>query len=88
MLSPDGVYLAFTATVDGKTSVWVRSMNAAEAHALPDTNDAIFPFWSPDSRSIGFFADNKLKTIEIEGSVAQIVCDARLDAAAHGDRVA
>lgn len=79
VLSPDGAYLAFTATdSDGKTSIWVRPMNAAEAHALPDTNDAIFPFWSPDSRSIAFFAGNKLKTIEIDGGVAQIVCDVPL----------
>jgi serine/threonine protein kinase len=79
VLSPDGGYLAFTAIgSDGKTSIWVRPMNAAEAHALPDTNDAIFPFWSPDSRSIGFFANNKLKTIEIEGGVAQVVCDVPL----------
>ena len=79
VLSPDGAYLAFTATgSDGKTSIWVRPMNAAEAHALPDTNDAIFPFWSPDSRSLGFFANNKLKTIEIDGGVAQAVCDVPL----------
>ncbi len=78
VLSPDGAYLAFTATGDGKTSIWVRPMNAGEAHALPDTNDAIFPFWSPDSRSLGFFANNKLKTIEIDGGVAQVVCDVPL----------
>jgi serine/threonine protein kinase len=79
VLSPDGAYLAFTATgSDGKTSIWVRPMNAGEAHALPDTNDAIFPFWSPDSRSIGFFANNKLKTIETDGSVAQVLCDVPL----------
>ena len=79
VLSPDGAYLAFTATgSDGKTSIWVRPMNAVEAHALPDTNDAIFPFWSPDNRSLGFFANNKLKTIEIDGGVAQVLCDVPL----------
>jgi eukaryotic-like serine/threonine-protein kinase len=79
VLSPNGAYLAFTANgADGKTSIWVRAMNAAEAHSLPDTNDAIFPFWSPDSRSIGFFASGKLKTIEIDGGVAQVVCDVAL----------
>jgi serine/threonine protein kinase len=75
VISPDGAYLAFTATVDGKTSVWVRPMNSNDARALPDTNDAIFPFWSPDSRSIGYFTGNKLKTIEIDGGASQIVCD-------------
>ncbi len=79
VLSPDGAYLAFTATgADGKTSIWVRPMNAAEAHTLPDTSDAIFPFWSPDSRSIGYFSGNKLKTIEINGSASQVVCDLTL----------
>ncbi|MGA9494671.1 MAG: protein kinase [Terriglobales bacterium] len=78
VISPDGAYLAFTATVDGKTSVWVRPMNSNDARALPDTGDAIFPFWSPDSRSIGFFAGNKLKTIEIGGGASQAVCDVTL----------
>ena len=78
MLSPDGAFLVFTATVEGKTSVWVRPMNSNDARALPDTSDAIFPFWSPDSRSIGFFAGNKLKTIEIDGSASQAVCDVTL----------
>ncbi len=75
VISPDGAYLAFTATVDGKTSVWVRPMNSNDARALPDTSEAIFPFWSPDSRSIGYFAGNKLKTIEIGGGASQAVCD-------------
>ncbi|HEY1660713.1 MAG TPA: protein kinase [Candidatus Sulfotelmatobacter sp.] len=79
VLSPNGAYLAFTANgADGKTSIWVRAMNAAEARPLPDTNDAIFPFWSPDSHSIGFFVSGKLKTIELDGGVAQVVCDVPL----------
>jgi serine/threonine protein kinase len=78
VISPDGDYLAFTATVDGKTSVWVRPMNSNDARALPDTSDAIFPFWSPDSRSIGYFAGNKLKTIEVGGGASQVVCDVTL----------
>jgi len=78
VLSPDGSDVAFTATgPDGKTNLWVRPMNAAEARALPDTNDAIFPFWSPDGRSIGFFADGKLKKVEVSsGRSPQVLCDA------------
>jgi Tol biopolymer transport system component len=53
-------------------------MNSNDARSLPDTSDAIFPFWSPDSRSIGFFAGNKLKTIEVDGSASQAVCDVTL----------
>jgi Tol biopolymer transport system component len=79
VLSPDGAYMAFTATsADGKTSIWVRPMNGTEARELPDTNNAIFPFWSPDSRSIGFFANGKMKTMELNGTTAQALCDAQL----------
>jgi len=78
VLSPNGLLLAFTATVDGKTSIWIRPMNSTEARSVPDTIDAIFPFWSPDSRSIGYFAGNKLKTIEVDGSVSQVICDVTL----------
>ncbi len=79
VLSPDGAFLAFTATgADAKTSLWVRAMNAGDAHPLADTSDAIFPFWSPDSRSIGFFANGKLRTIELGASTAQTLCDSQL----------
>ena len=79
VLSPDGSYVAFTAVgSDGKTNLWVRLMNAAEARTLPDTNDAIFPFWSPDSRSLGFFANGKLRTIDLNATTAQTLCDAQL----------
>jgi Tol biopolymer transport system component len=78
VLSPDGTALAFAATAaDGKTVLWVRPMNALEAHVLPGTEGAIFPFWSPDSHSLGFFADSKLKTIDLSGGSAVLVCDAQ-----------
>ena len=79
VLSPDGSSIAFATTgADGKTGLWVRPTNALEAHALPGTEGAIFPFWSPDSRSLGFFADGKLKTIELDVGSAQVVCDVPL----------
>jgi Tol biopolymer transport system component len=77
VLSPDGASIAFAATgADGKTAIWVRPMNLLDAHVLPGTENAIFPFWSPDSRSLGFFADNKLKTIDLNGGSAQVLADA------------
>jgi len=77
VLSPDGSTVAFAATgADSKTMLWVRPMNLLEAHLLPGTEGAIFPFWSPDSRSLGFFADGKVKTIDLNGGAAQIVADA------------
>jgi len=79
VLSPDGASIAFTATGDdGKVAVWVRAMNSLEAHALPETEGAFFPFWSADGRSLGFFADGKLKTIELSGGSPVVVCDAQL----------
>ena len=77
ILSPDGLYIAFAATaLAGKSAIWIRPVNALEARVVAGTESAIFPFWSPDSRSLGFFADGKLKTIEIDGGTAQIVADA------------
>jgi eukaryotic-like serine/threonine-protein kinase len=79
VLSPDGNSVAFTATSSlGKTELWVRQLNTADARSLPDTNDAMFPFWSPDSRSLGFFSGGKLRTIELNATTAQTICDAQL----------
>jgi serine/threonine protein kinase len=79
VLSPDGVSIAFAASgADGKTVLWVRPMNTVEAHILPGTEDAIFPFWSPDSHTLGFFSNGKLKTIDLDGGSAQVITDAQL----------
>jgi serine/threonine protein kinase len=77
VLSPDGASVAFSAAAsDGKVMLWVRPMDRLEAHPLPGTENVIFPFWSPDSRSLGFFADGKLKTIDLNGGSPQVICDA------------
>jgi Tol biopolymer transport system component len=79
VLSPDGASIAFAATAaDGKTALWVRPTSTLEARMLPGTAGATFPFWSPDSRSLGFFAESKLKTIDLSGGSAQVICDASL----------
>ena len=79
VLSPDGSSIAFATTgADGKTALWVRPTNALEARALPGSEGAIFPFWSPDSRSLGFFGEGKLKIIDLDGGSAQVVCDVPL----------
>jgi Tol biopolymer transport system component len=79
VLSPDGTSIAFAATgADGKTALWVRPTSMLEARELPGTDSATFPFWSPDSRSLGFFADGKLKTVDLEGGSTQMICDAPL----------
>jgi serine/threonine protein kinase/Tol biopolymer transport system component len=77
VLSPDGTSIAFVAVgADGKTALWVRPMNVLEAHPLPGTEGAIFPFWSPDGRTLGFFADGKLKTVDLNGGSPLVICDA------------
>ncbi|MGA8270082.1 MAG: protein kinase [Candidatus Sulfotelmatobacter sp.] len=77
VLSPDGASIVFAATgSEGRTALWVRPMNLLEAHMLPGTENAIFPFWSPDGHSLGFFADSKLKTVDLNGGSPQVVADA------------
>ena len=67
-LSPDGQLLAFVArTAEGRSLLWVRPLDTLSAQPLPGTEDAFAPFWSPDSRSLGFFADGKLKKIDASG---------------------
>lgn len=76
-LSPDGRTLAFVAAARQQPSqLWVHSLQPGQAQALPGADGATFPFWSPDSRSIGFFADGKLKRIEIAGGGPQFLAEA------------
>jgi Tol biopolymer transport system component len=56
--------------------LWLRSLDAAENRALPGTEGASFPFWSPDGRTIGFFANDKLKRIDVAGGVPLVVAEA------------
>jgi hypothetical protein len=75
-ISPDGQRLVFVARSQGRDLLWTRSLGAAAAQPLEGTDGATYPFWSPDSQSIGFFADAKLKRISVGGGTAQTVADA------------
>jgi Tol biopolymer transport system component/DNA-binding winged helix-turn-helix (wHTH) protein len=76
VVSPDGRLLAFVATnSSGESWLWVRHLGSMDAQRLPDTEEASQPFWSPDSRWIGYFAKHKLKKIEVSGRTSQTVCD-------------
>jgi Tol biopolymer transport system component len=77
-LSPDGKVLAFIAPQpkQGGTVLWVEQVGGSGAHLLVDTEGASYPFWSPDSKTIGFFADGKLKKIDGAGGPVQVLCDA------------
>jgi Tol biopolymer transport system component len=75
-VSPDGHLLAFIAWKDGRSQIWLRSLDALEQHPLANTDGAEYPFWSPDALQIGFFSDGKLKKIPASGGPAQILADA------------
>jgi Tol biopolymer transport system component len=77
IVSPDGTRLAFVGrSTDGVARLWVRALDALSAQPLSGTDGAYFPFWSADSRSIGFFtADGKLKKIEAAGGPPITLCD-------------
>ncbi len=74
-ISPDGKRLAFAANYEGERKLWVRPLGALEAQALPGTEGAYSPFWSPDSRYIAFFAGSKLRRIDSSGTSSQTICD-------------
>jgi Tol biopolymer transport system component len=82
-VSPDGRSLAFTAATGGLVQLWVLSLDSTEAKPLAGTQGAIFPFWSPDSRFIAFFADGRLKKIEGTGGPVQTLYE-RANPQFHG----
>jgi Tol biopolymer transport system component/predicted Ser/Thr protein kinase len=75
-LSPDGRYVAIAAMVNGRRQLWLRPLDALQFQPMPGTEDGAYPFWSPDARYIGFFAQGKLKKISVSGGPAQSLCDA------------
>jgi len=74
LVSPDGRHLAFVAQdLSGRRHLWVRTLNSAETRALPGTDGAHRPFWSPDSQTLGFFANGKLKKVGLTGAPLQTI---------------
>ena len=67
-LSPDGRQIVFVASDDGPSGLWLRSLTSTTAQALTGTDGAKYPFWSPDGRSVAFFADNWLKRLDLNGN--------------------
>jgi Tol biopolymer transport system component len=75
-VSPDGHKLVFPAQTTKSTKLWVRDLESGKAWPVAGADGAAFPFWSPDSRMVGFFADGKLRTVAASGGPVQIICAA------------
>ena len=66
-LSPDGTRLAYVATQGGAQQIYLRAMDSLDARAVPGTERATEPFFSPDGQWLGFFVGNKLKKVPVSG---------------------
>ena len=72
-LSPDGRRIAYVATVDGVSRLWVRELDSRSVQPIPGSEDALNPFWSPDGRSLGFVVGLELKRVELAGGQPQVI---------------
>ncbi|HUO83578.1 MAG TPA: protein kinase, partial [Thermoanaerobaculia bacterium] len=75
-VSPDGRFVTFSASEGGQQSLWLRDLRNPIARRLEGTDDASYPFWSPDSRWIAFFAHEKLRKIDIAGGPPVTIAEA------------
>jgi len=75
-VSPDGRTVVMAAAINGKRQLWQRPLDALQWQLMPSTEGGAYPFWSPDSRNIAFFAGGKLRRIAASGGPSQPVCDA------------
>jgi Tol biopolymer transport system component len=84
-LSADGRRLALVARGgEGRTALWVRSLDAPDGELIPGTTDARYPFWSPDGRRLGFFAQNRLKVTDLMGGGARVLAETGATTDARG----
>ncbi|MFZ1053678.1 MAG: protein kinase [Candidatus Sulfotelmatobacter sp.] len=76
-VSPNGHTVAVVGRdSERKNLLWIYEPGAPQAKAIPNTEGANFPFWSPDGKSLGFFADGKLKRLDLSGGPVQTLCEA------------
>ena len=75
-LSPDGTRLVYTVRGDRDTMLYVRRFDQFDAAAIPGTEGARYPFFSPDNKWVGFFAAGKIKKVALAGGEPQPICDA------------
>jgi eukaryotic-like serine/threonine-protein kinase len=77
-IAPNGHSIALVAYLESarKNVIWIYELGSEDAKSLADTEGATYPFWSPDGRSLAFFAEGKLKKLDVSGGSAQVLCDA------------
>jgi eukaryotic-like serine/threonine-protein kinase len=75
-VSPDGRHIVFSTFTSGHGLLYLRSLDTAEARPIPGTEGGSLPFWSADSRSIGFYADRAIKKTTVELSGVETICTA------------
>ena len=75
VVSPDGRHIVFAADADGRRMIWIRPLDVLEARPMPGTEGVERPFWSPDSRFVGFAVGDKLKKVDIAGGPPQTISD-------------
>jgi Tol biopolymer transport system component len=78
-ISPDGTHIVARAADGDADSLWVRPLARLEGGRLARTDGAWYPFWSPDGKTVGFFADGKLKKIDISGTAPQTLADSQFN---------
>ena len=75
-LSPDGRQFVFVANGEKGSQLWLRPLDQATAQPLAGTEGAAYPFWAPDSRAVEFFADGRLKRLDLGGGTPQVLANA------------
>jgi len=76
-ISPDGSRIAYVGKSGNESRLYLRNASALDSRPIPGTEGAISAFFSPDSRSIGFLTNDKLKKVSVDGGTPVTLCDAR-----------
>jgi eukaryotic-like serine/threonine-protein kinase len=74
-ISPDGQRVVFSASVKGRRQLFIRDLGSTAVVGLEDTESAMSPFWSPDSRSVAFFARGQLKRLSVTGGPSRVLAE-------------
>ena len=75
-VSPDGLSIVFEGATPDGSALWIRQLQTGQARVLEGTQGGSHPFWSPDARAVGFFADGRLKRLDLDGGAPLRLADA------------